>query len=409
MKLKSLARATFFLTVLALLLLAPACGNSTSQPKPTQVAVITPDSQVRRLSPAVFAGGSLPLPELTNNLAISLGAGGMVTTNSQGEAEVVIQGCLKLFIFQNGSLQHSTCRRSDVISGLGVCSTAGMTGVLNNCTSKIDIQTPSSSTQATGTWFAVIYLPEDQLSIVQVYEGEVTVSAAIDPAADQWTDAMPLSAGNLWFTAPGPDAPVINGVWGRQPQPMESWQALRPALIDQYPNLDQWMEAARMRAEVESLVFPALLTPKEGEIKTQWIGQVWLDDRIQQAMLVGVDWKDILLNEWFEFNVTPRVQIQDNFIADAREFSFDRDLALGLLNEAEFWRNVPYVTIAVRESDQAAVQFAYALQSALLDLDIQSELLFLTGSLFDEYRNADPNVDKPYILVSSAGRAFGGE
>lgn len=409
MKTKFSVRGSVILAVLALLLLVQACGTSTSQPKPTQIAVITPDSQVRRLSPAVFAGSSLPLPELTNNLAVSLASGGMVTTNAQGEAEVVIQGCLKLFIFQNGSLQRSTCRRSDVISGLGVCSTGGMTGVLNNCTSKIDIQTPSSSTQTTGTWFTVIYLPEDQLSIVQVYEGEVTVSAVIDPAADQWTEGMPLSAGNLWFTAPGPDAPVINGVWGRQPQPMESWQTLRPGLIDKYPDLDQWMEAARIRAEVENLTFPVFLTPREGEIATQWIGQIWADDRVQQAMLVGVDWKGILRNQWFEFDVIPRLQIRENFISDAREFSYDRDLALGLLEESKFWGSMAYVNIAVRESDKPAVQFAYALQSALLDLDIQSELLFVTDELFKEYQDIDPNVDKPYILVSSAGRAFSGE
>lgn len=409
MKPKPLYRGAVVLMALVLLLILSVCGNPTSQPKPTQIAVITPDSQVRRLSPAVFAGSSLPLPELKNNLAVSLASGGMVTTSSQGEAELVIQGCLKLYIFQNGSLQRSTCRRSDVISGLGICSTAGMTGVLNNCISKVDIQTPSSSTVTTGTWFTVIYLPEDQLSIVQVYEGEVTVSAIIDPAADQWSEGMPLSAGNLWFTAPGPDAPVINGVWGRQPQPMETWQTLRPALIDRYPDLDLWMETAGTRAEAEHLVFPTFLTPQEGEINTQWIGQVWADERVQQALLAGVDWKGIVAKEWFEFDVAPRLQIQDTFISDARDYGFDRERALGLLKESEFWSRFSYVTIAVRESDKAAVQFAYALQSALLDLDIQSELAFVTDSLFEEYRQTDFNIDKPYVLVSSAGRAFGGE
>jgi hypothetical protein len=409
MKPKAYLYSSVIFTALVTLLILGACVKPTNQAKPTEVAVISPDSQVRRLSPAVFAGESLPLPELTNNLAISLGAGGMVTTNSLGEAEVVIQGCLKLFVFQNGSLQRSTCRRSDVISGLGVCSTGGMTGVLNNCSSLVDIQTPSSSTQTTGTWFTVIYLPEDQLSIVQVYEGEVTVSAAVDPTADRWTEPSVLTGGNLWFTAPGEEAPVINGVTGRQSHPMETWQALRPGLIEKYPGLDTWMETARVRAEEENLSFPEFLAPLEGEVDVQMLGQIWGDDRVQRAMLIGIDWSEIMRSEWFDFDIAPRVQMLDNTIADAREYEYNRDEALALLSETEFWQRAAYINIVVRESNKAAVQFAYRLQSALLDLDIQSELLFVTDPLFEEYRALDPNLDKPNILVSTAGEAFSGE
>ncbi|TLN09063.1 hypothetical protein FDZ74_11935, partial [bacterium] len=177
----------------------------------TQVAVITADAQVRRLTPSVFAGNLPPLPELQTELAISLEPGGMVTTGPLGQAEVVIQGCLKLFVFQDGNLQRSTCRREDTVSGLAVCSTGGMVMVLNECASLIDIQTPNAAVQTSGTWFSVIYLPQERLSVVQVYEGQVSVSAAIDLRAGDWEQGPTVTRGNLWFTTPGEAAPEING------------------------------------------------------------------------------------------------------------------------------------------------------------------------------------------------------
>ncbi len=374
---------------------------------PTQVAVITPDSQLRRLNPAVFAGNRQPLPEVAVDSAISLEPGGLVTTDAQGEAEVLIQGCLKLFIFQEVTLQRSTCRRGDSESGLAVCSAGGMTGVLNQCASQVDIQTPASSTQTKGTWFAVVYLPEDQLSIVQVYEGAVDVSAVIDPTAGQWTPGSRLEAGNLWFTAPGADAPVINGIQGRQAQPMEVWQALRPELIDKYPNLDKWMRAARQRAGQEDLAFPDFLAPPAGEVHSQFIGQVWSDERIQKAMTVGIDWKGIVRNSWFEYDITPSLQILGYAIPDARIYSYNRDDALNLLSEANYWQNAATITIVAHETDQAGSQFANSLQSALFDLDINSEVLLVSDAQFEELRNMDPTVDSPFILVSSSGEAFG--
>ncbi|GAP13720.1 hypothetical protein LARV_01475 [Longilinea arvoryzae] len=374
---------------------------------PTQVAVITPDSQVRRLNPAVFAGQGQPLPEVASDSAIALEPGGLVTTDAQGEAEVLIQGCLKLFIFQEVTLQRSTCRRSDTESGLAVCSVGGMTGVLNQCANQVDIQTPGSSTQTKGTWFAVIYLPADQLSIVQVYEGAVDVSAAIDPSAGQWTSGSRLEAGNLWFTAPGADAPVINGIQGRQAQPMEVWQALRPELIDKYPNLDKWMRAARQRAGQEDLAFPDFLAPPAGEVHSQFIGQVWRDERIQKAMLVGVDWKGIVRNSWFDYDITPSLQILGYTIPDARIYPYNRDDALSLLSEANYWQNAVTISIVAHETDPAGGQFANSLQSALFDLDINSEVLQVSDAQFEELRNLDPTVDSPFILVSSSGEAFG--
>ena len=375
---------------------------------PTQVAVVTPDSQVRRLSAAVFAGNKQPLSELTNDQAIGLGPGGLVITGTQGEAEVLIQGCLKLFVFQDVTLQRSACRREDAASGLAVCSAGGMTGVLNQCASQVDIQTPSSTTKTSGTWFAVIYLPEDHLSIIQVYEGAVNVSGAINVSSGQWTRGARLEAGNLWFTAPGADAPVINGVTGREAQPMEVWQALRPELIDKYPNLDNWMEAARQRAGAEDLAFPDFLAPQTGQVSAYFTGPLWSDVRIQRAVITGVDWGSLARDNWSEFNITPRLLSSNYDIADARDLGINRDEAIKLLTEAGYYQSDNQViNIVSRDTDFAANQFAFSLASALSDLKIQTEVYTVGDESFKVFQDySDPGINFPFILLETSGDAF---
>lgn len=402
----------------ALLTTEPLATTTTRQPSPqpsltnteaapTEVAVIAPDSQVRRLVPAVFAGNAQPLPELTDNLPVGLQPGGLVTTGADGEAEVLIQGCLKLFVFQDVTLQRSTCRRGDSASGLAVCSAGGMTGVLNQCASQIDIQTPGSTAQTSGTWFAVIYLPEDRLSIVQVYEGVVNISAAIDPRAGDWTQSAQLAAGNLWFTAPGEEPPVINGITGREAQPMEVWQALRPELIQRYPNLDDWMQAAEQRAGEENLVFPDFLAPPAGQVEAAFTGPLWDNVLIQRAMLEGVDWKDLVQQNWFDFNIAPRLLLPNYDIPDARELQVDRDAALKYLNESGYWNDYSTINIVSLEGDFNANQFAYSLQSALADIKVPAEVFTVGEESFKVFREySDPNVTSPFILLETSGEAF---
>lgn len=375
---------------------------------PTEVAEVLPDSQVRRLSPAVFAGNNQPLPEITTDRAINLDAGGLVTTGPQGEAEVLIQGCLKLFVFQDVTLQRSACRREDAASGLAVCSAGGMTGVLNQCASQIDIQTPGSTTSTSGTWFAVIYLPEDHLSIVQVYEGTVNVSAAINPQTGQWTRGAQLTEGNLWFTAPGDEPPVINGITGREAQPMEVWQALRPELIQRYPNLDNWMQAAEQRATEENLVFPDYLAPTPGHIDAIFTGPIWKDDRVQRAVIIGVDWNNLVLQNWSEFNVTPRILTPTTEIADARTVKVNQDEAIKLLTEADYWgSSLETLYLVSRDTDFAAQQFAFSLESALNDLKIPTQVTLVSDESFNFIRNnTDPASVPSYILLETSGDAF---
>lgn len=375
----------------------------------TPIAVITPDSQVRRLIPSVFAGNSQPLPELINNSALALAPGGLVTTDAQGEAEIIIQGCLKLFIFQDATLERSTCRESDAASGLGVCATGGMTGVLNQCLSKIDIQTPGSNTNTTGTWFAVIYLPEDHLSIIQVYEGSVEVRAEVNIASEQSAYTQTLEAGNLWFTAPGIEPPEIAGISGREPQPMEVWGALRPALIEKYPNLDIWMESAKQKASQENLAFPDFLAVPSGELNIQFLGPGWQNEKVYQAILSGVDWQSIERDLWFDLNMTPRIRFENELTPDARDVPVDIQRANALLSKTTFRNNYNFIRIAVVEGNTFAEEFAFELQGSLSNLDLIAEIQYLPLESLDGYlKEAAVQNENPVIFIDAEPSNYDG-
>ncbi len=367
----------------------------------TPVAVIASDAQIRRLIAGVFAGSSQPLPEILTGDPVDLNAGGLVTTDEQGEAEVLIQGCLKLFVFQDASLERSTCRKSDAESGLGVCSTAGMTGVLNQCAAKIDIQTPGSGATTSGTWFAVIYLPEDNLSIVQVYEGKVDVNAVIDPQTGRSSQEQILEQGQLWFTAPGEEAPSIAGIYGREPQPMEVWSVLRPALIEKYPNLDVWMQSAKDIAYYQDLTFPDFLAPPAGFVDVQLFGPVWEEPVVRDALLTGIPWAEIVNNLWFDYFITPSIVHGNWVIEDAAQYDPDVERANKILLESGAFQNYDnFLIIGVREGNEEAGRFAFELQAAFASLNLKADVQFLDDGIIQSYQeSAELYQSTPFILI----------
>jgi hypothetical protein len=375
----------------------------------TQVAVITPDSQVRRLTPAVFAGKNQPLPELKTDDIFSLAPGSQISTDKSGQAEVILANCLKLFIFQDSSLVRRTCRKEDAASGLAVCGTAGMTSVLNQCTSQVNIQTISSNVKTEGTWFSVIYLPADQISIVQVYEGAVDVRAVTDTQNRKMTGGQKIGAGSLWFTSPGADAPFIGGIEGRQPQPMEVWEGLRSELINKYPDLDLWIRSARDRAKLQKLNFPDNIVAPAGKVTIHLVGAVWTENRLQDALLLGVPWRQTVRNLWQNFDITPQIEFPKRVIQDARGRKYDPGSARKTLSGTGVFSdpNTP-ITLAVNASDAAAQEYAYDFQSYLSEIGLNAELQQMSG---DELKKTVQSAEtggygRPFIWINSSGEAF---
>ncbi len=386
----------------------PALTRTALPPIPTltEVAVIEPDAQVRRLIPAVFAGNRQPLPELQSGTPASLDPGGLVSTDLSGEAEVVIQGCLKIFVFQDTSLERNTCRKQDVQAGLGVCSTAGLTGVLNNCLSQVNIQTPSGTVQTSGTWFTVLYLPADQLSIVQVYEGQVDVQAVVNERSGEQTGSSPLKAGNLWFSAPGIISPDIAGIAGRQPQPIEVWEAMRPELIQRYPYLDIWMQAVRDRAQSEGLFFPEFLPRQPGQVTLELIGSAWNDWQVRHALTIGFDWLSMSRNNWPDANIAVEITYQRDRIADARQTETNPQTAQKILLEGGIGgRNIVYLMVA--EGDSNSYFFATTIQEKFKEMGIESSVIPTSEDQLKAIRDSNSErLNSNFILIRVGGSNF---
>lgn len=400
----------------------PPNSNATVTPTPTksrtptitptlktQIAVITADSKVRRLTPGVFAGNVTPLPELINDDVMDLTAHGRVTTDILGEAEVIIQGCLTLYVFQDSDLERSACRRSDAQSGLAVCAVNGMTMVQNECASLIDIQTPDMSVQTNGTWFSVTYLPETRMSIVQVYEGKVTVGDGAQGLIPSSIDRSTVAADNIWFTFPAADVLKYRNIKNNKPLSMADWRLMRRELVGNYPLLDTWMESASKRGNIPGIIknpvfFPAL--PLAGQIDVQMIGTLWSDKRILNAVVVGVDWKRLIQRNWLEYNMTPRLVLPAEVLPDARTLVADRNEANRLLVETGFLDRKTVITLTIRELDEPAKQFACNLSAALTQLRIQTRFSLVDNATFLKMRAISKSASTaPTILLESSGTA----
>lgn len=321
-------------------------------PPPTQqVAQVQVRSQVRSLTSSVFTGNTFPLQPLNVNNLINLDPNGFVTTDLNGEAEVTIEDCLKIFVFELSGLTRSTCREADLESGLAVCSTAGITTVINNCLAKVTIQTPSSTVVTQGTMFSVIYLPDDQLSLVQVYEGQVEVNAVTDMGSGEMSGGSTLGEDSLWFSQPGDEPPSINGIPARSEQPMEVWGALWPELIVRYPYLDTWMNSTRDVIEAENEEFQDYLERPSRTVHMYGVGPAF-DDQTEFDMLSqGVWWSQVEHNLWPDENIRLTVTTGWNEMEDARIFTYDQAAAQNLVTSTSFQDFDYVIWIAVDGND----------------------------------------------------------
>jgi len=361
------------------------------------------------LESIVFAGVAEPLDELAGNDPLSLDPGGLVQTDVTGEAEVVIEGCLSLFIFQDTGLTRSTCRREDAQSGLGFCATGGMVSVINNCTSQVDIQTPSANVTTNGTYFSVIYLPEEQLSIVQLYEGSLDVEAVIDPRSGQTTRPREIGDNTMWFSSPGLDPPSISGVSAREAVPLEAWEAVRGELISRNPNVAKWMAAATNTADVRKLNdFPDFLKTPRGDVQVELIGEGWNNDERREALTAGVPWAFMAQELYPNQETRQQIRWQEGNIKDARSLQFDQPRAAFILGESGYYRTeFPTLLVGVNPENEAAWQYAEELVWYLQNAGFYAELYETgEGGLKELQALAQQRPESGLIWISVSGEAF---
>lgn len=357
--------ATISILAITMLLLV-ACNDG------NQVAEVQSDARVRRELAVVRAGpaDANPLPRLDDDLERDLPEGGLVTTDANGEASLIIGGCERIFIFQNSGLIKAACPKSELTGGNVTCSIEGTSLFNNDCASQVVIQTPSADVAVEGTWLSVTYLSRRQLSLVMVYKGQVEVWPVHDAEQRRLGEGRTIHEGFFWYSAPDAVLRPIQGLPPRQPIPFEEM----PPVIEEL-NLRSWMERIRARAEQEGIPFPEVLLEQPALRAVQLLiggGGPLNDRRVQQAVLLAVPWAELSANLFPDQDVPVIVVLGDQSV-DARALRHDPGQAQELLAAAGFANGFGLVMLAPL-NDREIIVMAREVAASLADIGIEVQL-----------------------------------
>jgi hypothetical protein len=307
------------------------------------VAVIQPAADVHCEQARVWAGAaeSDPLPEMASCGPASgwqgLAAGGWVTTDDDGEAWLDINGCQTIYLYQRSDLRKSSCSGA---SGSAVCSISGTSAYNNSCSSEVIIETPTSRVNLAGTWVAITYLEDLQLSLISVFDGAAFVEPVLEIEQGRLGDPIEVKANQFIFTAPDDRARNIADLPVREPISFDELGRIVTAL-----QIEPWYERVFDQAitdevldQVSGLLDPSSGEPPDGvgglEIWFEGGGAALEDLRVQEAVLRSVPYLD-LIGELFP-------EQERAFIWDVGAASYegnielDQDKALVLLEEAGY-------------------------------------------------------------------------
>ena len=392
----------------------PATGpTQTATTAPTQVptgdesARILVESMVRRLTPVVWAGAQAPLPEVSSDEVFHLEPGGFVSTDQSGEAEVTIEDCLKIFLYQGSELIRNTCRESEYESGLAVCSTAGMISVINNCLNQVVlVQTPNSEIVTTGTEFTVMYIEEQDLTVVQVLEGAVEFTPLVLNAANIPMALGPVTveADTMIFSTTRLIPEQINQLPERELLPLENWEALRNDLTVKDPYVDLWMESTRLVTEANRGTFPQILVRPTGVVTIEMIGDAWSNAQLQELVSESVPWLTFIHELWPEAFITPQLVFPETRVDDARFLKSDRLTIRSRVLRSPWARQV--LAIVVPRGDENAAAFAQNLRNYLEESGFQAEVRAVEARLFARDRLQVDTASNAFIYITVSGDAF---
>lgn len=172
--------------------------------------------------------------------------GDELTTDSKGEAQLNLSACWpgQLFIFHDsqGAFKVSSCGKAD-FEGANSCILAG-TYYVNNCASEDVIWSGSARIEKRGTIFAITYLPERELTLVIVLDGEVAVQPVDSYDPTTLGESRTLSAEEFYFTMPRAEYTTIAELEPRQVYPVSELEGLAFEL-----GIDSWMRDIRDQAD----------------------------------------------------------------------------------------------------------------------------------------------------------------
>lgn len=376
----------------------------TNVPTDDESARILVESMVRRLTPVVWAGAQAPLPEVQTDDAFNLEPGGFVSTDQSGEAEVTIEDCLKIFLYQGSELTRNTCRETDAEAGLAVCSTAGMISVINNCLSQVVlVQTPNSEIVTTGTEFSVMYVEEEDLTVVKVFEGSVAFTPVL-ANIQAVQPALLIEANTMAFTTSRVNPTLINQLPEREVLPLDNWDVLRDDLTIKDPYVDLWMESTRLVTVANRGTFPQILVRPTGVVTVEMIGDAWSNAQLQELFSESVPWLTFIHELWPDDFITPELIFPEKRVDDARFVIANRQTIRSRVLRSNWARQE--LSIVVPRGDKNAAAFAQNLSNYLNDSGFQTQVRTVDALLFARNRLQAGSATTPFIYVSVSGDAF---
>jgi archaellum component FlaF (FlaF/FlaG flagellin family) len=207
-------------------------------------------AEIRRERSRIWSGQTLsnPLAEFTNGDYAELPPGSYVTTDANGEAWLRLSTCpaTLVYLYWESGLATSSCSKAG--RGNSVCVFGGTAAFRNQCSNMI-LETPSAEIELLGTWVAISYLPERQLSLVQVLEGQAVVRPVNDFDTISYGEPTLVDEGFFWFSAPDFVSGPLQGLREREAHPLEQLTLLYGVF-----GLERWTFAIKSRAEADGAI-----------------------------------------------------------------------------------------------------------------------------------------------------------
>jgi hypothetical protein len=353
---------------------------------------VTVDFTVQRLDPAVYTNAaSSSMVALNTSAPLPLPTGKRVRTDSSGQA--LLEGQLstnktcRIYVFQQGSLATHGCAKSSFQGSSTVTCQEENTAVYKECKGNLQ-QTGSAEVKVSGSWLAITYLPDQQLTLVAVADGAAELTPVTGFEERALGQPVRVEAQQFLFTMPDDRLGSVAGLPPRQARPLEEL----PVVIETL-GLGPWYERVGERARQDGVDFPVgpgePVSPVPMGLFTLHGGGALADERVQDAIGWGVDWMSILASIFPNQEPVVRLDFPGRLMTTDR-FAFDPDRAMELLAEADYPAELG-LGLVVAAEDGPLVDAGEWMLGYLLELGLQVEYFVEPAvevpSIIEKYEN----------------------
>ena len=287
--------------------------------------------------------------------------GGFVTTDPCGQA-VLDSKCGRIYVFQDSGLRFSTCDQQTAISAAG-CLTDGTMAWDNTCPGGVaTIVTPTASITLNGTWISATYMPDRQLSLFTVLEGDA-VATAVDATGVPSGVPQDIPRDSFWFTGPAGGEPAnVGGLEAGATHPLEQFGPVIAEL-----QLESWMAAVKTRAAADGVKTEL---PAKPVINLRARGGPFDDQFVQDALLLSTEWPVVIRELFGDGETTLFALIGDRAPSNLSFWSKDFIVAKGLIEDRKLGgTSVVLIADDVGRLDALGKNFVPALQEINLNVE----------------------------------------